>query len=104
MDPARFLDEDIQRPRIRADVDSSYSLPQAYPDLPMTENGFDLREGGLPGSHDLGASNQDNGNSSFFNFESNAYGLPMNFGIEETADLDLLQFLASDTSIAFAHT
>jgi hypothetical protein len=41
---------------------------------------------------------------SSFNFETNAYGLPMGFGIEETSDLDLLQFLASDTSIAFAHT
>jgi len=39
-----------------------------------------------------------------FDFDGNAYALPMGFGIEENSDLDLLQFLASDTSIAFAHT
>lgn len=56
---------------------------------------------GIPTSRD-GTAGLDIDSS--FNFESNAYGLPMGFGIEETSDLDLLQFLASDTSIAFAHT
>lgn len=39
-----------------------------------------------------------------FNFDENTYGFPSGFGTDGTSDLDLLQFLASDTSIAFAHT
>lgn len=54
------------------------------PSLDEPGNGFDVGSG--------------------YGIETNPYVLPMGFGIEENSDLDLLQFLASDTSIAFAHT
>ncbi len=41
-----------------------------------------------------------------FNFDPNVYGFPTEFGrpVDDASDVDLLHFLASDTSIAFAHT
>ena len=72
-----------------------FSLTDVYSGFPMQDqqNTGDLSN--------LGNQIQDEDS---FDFDGNAYALPMGFGIEENSDLDLLQFLASDTSIAFAHT
>ena len=98
------LRDHSQGPTLGLHVETPYSGGQPYPEAmpldPMVvENQGNML--GLPMTGDVG-----NGLDvdSSFNFETNAYGLPMGFGIEETSDLDLLQFLASDTSIAFAHT
>ena len=72
-----------------------FSLTDVYPGFPMQDQ---QNTGDLP---NLGNHIQE---EDTFDFDGNAYALPMGFGIEENSDLDLLQFLASDTSIAFAHT
>jgi hypothetical protein len=76
-------------------TNTPFSLTDVYPGFPMQDqqNMGDLQN--------LGGRMQE---EESFDFDGNAYALPMGFGIEENSDLDLLQFLASDTSIAFAHT